>query len=396
MRRSKLELTRIRFASLHAIARKDGIDYGSSASPVTPRRRNGYAVSAVPPAAWAGYCKAGEVNTEPRTSVPFRNSCCSWIISSAISLAVPALSLTCSARAQTYPDHPVRIIVPVAAGAAYDIIGRLLANKLTEQTGQTFFVENRTGAGTLVGTQAAATAPADGYTLMVGGLSNIVFNFALYQKIPYEPDDFVPVAVVYTFPYVMVARHDLPQKDLAEIVSYGRQSPGKLTVAHPGSGSGQQIVAAAFMKRTATTIVEVPYRSARAAYPDLIAGRVDLLFDSLTTALPYLVAQKVRGVGLLAPQRYAKMPNLPTMAEAGVPGLDIESWIGLFAPAGTPPEVLGRLRQETRIAAAELKEPFERTGGALMQLPIAETNKFIKSEFDLWTKVIREAGIRLD
>jgi tripartite-type tricarboxylate transporter receptor subunit TctC len=328
--------------------------------------------------------------------VPFRNSCCSWIIASAISLAAPALFLTCGARAQTYPDHPVRIIVPVAAGGAYDIIGRLLANKLTEQTRQTFFVENRTGAGTLVGTQAAATAPADGYTLMVGGLSNIVFNFALYQKVPYEPDDFVPVTVVYTFPYVLAARQDLPQKDLAEIINYGRQSPGKLTVAHLGSGSGQQIVAAAFMKRTATTIVEVPYRSARAAYPDLIAGRVDLLFDSLTTALPYLAAQKVRGVGLLAPQRYAIMPNLPTMAEAGVAGLDVEAWIGLFAPAGTPPEVLGRLRQETRIAAAELKETFERSGGALMQLPIAETNKFIKSEFDLWTKVIREAGIRLD
>jgi tripartite-type tricarboxylate transporter receptor subunit TctC len=335
------------------------------------------------------------MNTEPRTSVPLRNSCWSWIISSAMCLAVPALCLTC-ARAQTYPDHPVRIIVPTAAGGAYDIIGRLLANKLSEQTGQPFFVENRSGAGTLVGTQAAATAFADGYTLMVGGLSNIVFNFALYQKVPYEPDDFVAVALVYTFPYVMAARHDLPQKDLAEIISYGRQSPGKLTVAHPGSGSGQQIVAAAFMRRTATTMVEVPYRSARAAYPDLIAGRVDLLFDSLTTALPYLAAQKVRGLGLLAPQRYSKLPNLPTMAEAGVPGLDIESWIGLFAPAGTPPEVLGRLRQETRIAAAELKENFERTGGGLMQLPIAETSKFIKSEFYLWTKVIRDAGIRLE
>ena len=336
------------------------------------------------------------MNAEPRTPVPFRKFFSSWVISSALSLVIPALSVTCGARAQTYPEHPVRIIVPIAPGGAYDIIGRLLANRLTEQTGQTFFVENRTGAGTLVGTQAAATAPADGYTLVVGGLSNIVFNFALYQKVPYEPDDFVPVALVYTSPYVMVARNDLPEKDLGEIISYGRQSPGKLTVAHAGSGTGQQIIAAAFMKLTATTIVEVPYRSTRAAYPDLIAGRVDLLFDAVTTALPFLTAQKVRGVALLAPRRYPKMPNLPTMAEAGVPGLGVESWIGLFALAGTPPEILGRLRQETRIAAAELKEQFERTGGALMQLPVAETDKFIKSEFDMWTKVIRGAGIRLD
>lgn len=286
--------------------------------------------------------------------------------------------------------------MPIGPGGAYDIIGRLLANKLTEQMGQTFFVENRTGAGTLVGTQAAAGAPADGYTMVVGGLSNLVFNFALYQKVPYEPDDFVPVALVYTFPYVLVARNDLPEKDLAEIISYGRQSPGKLTVAHPGSGSGQQIVAAAFMKLTGTTIVEVPYRNTQAAYPDLIAGRVDLLFDSVTAALPYVRAQKVRGVALLAPQRYPQLPNLPTMTEAGLSGLGVESWIGLFAPARTPPEILGRLRQETRIAAGELKQQFEKTGGALMQLPIAETDKFIRSEFNLWTKVIRDAGIRLD
>src|SRR6266436_7951262 len=289
---------------------------------------------AVPLGARAGYCKDGVVKAEPRTSVPFRKFFCSWAIcpamSLAVSLAVLALSLTGGAKAQTYPDRPVRIIVPIGPGGASDIIGRLLANKLSEQLGQTFFVENRTGGGTLVGTQAAAAAPADGYTLVVGGLSNIVFNFALYQKVPYEPDDFVPVALVYTFPYVMVARNDLPQKDLAEIISYGRQSPGKLTIAHPGSGSGQQIVAAAFMKLTRTTMVEVPYRSTQAAYPDLISGRVDLLFDSAAASLPYVTARKVRGVALLAPQRYSKVPDLPTMAEAGVPGLGIESWIGLF------------------------------------------------------------------
>jgi tripartite-type tricarboxylate transporter receptor subunit TctC len=296
----------------------------------------------------------------------------------------------------TYPDHPVRIIVPIGPGGAYDIIARLLANRLSEQTGQPFFVENRTGGGTLVGTQAAVAAPADGYTLVMGGLSNLVFNFALYQKVPYEPGDLVPVAIVYSFPYVMVAGNHLPQKELAEIISYGRQSPGMLTVAHPGSGTGQQIVAAAFMKQTGTTIVEVPYRSAQAAYPDLMAGRVDLFFDSVTGALPYLRAQKVRGIALLSPRRYAKLPGLPTMAEAGLSGFGVESWIGLFAPARTPPDILGRLRQETRIAAAGLKDQFDQTGGALVQMPAGETDKFLKSEFDVWTRVIRDARIRFD
>ncbi len=318
------------------------------------------------------------------------------ITTAAIALAFMTLLLPAAASAEGYPDRPVRIIVPIGAGGSYDFVGRLLASRLSELLGQAFFVENRTGAGTLVGTQSAATAPADGYTLLVGGLSNIVFNFALYQKVGYEPDDFVPVALVYTFPYVMVARKDLPQKSLAEIISYARQSPGKLTLAHAGTGSGQQIVGAAFMRLIGTSMIEVPYRATQGAYPDMLAGRVDLLFDSAAAALPYVTANKVRGVAMLAPQRSPRAPDMPTIAEAGLPGLDIESWIGLFAPARTPPEVLDRLRNATRVAAEGLKPNFENSGGGLMAMPVAETDKFIKSEFDLWTRVIHDAGIRLD
>ena len=314
----------------------------------------------------------------------------------ALVLALVALLLAGPAMADNYPERPVRIIVPIGAGGSYDFVGRLLANRLGELMGQSFFVENRTGAGTLVGTQSAATAPADGYTLLVGGLSNMVFNFALYQKVGYELNDFVPIALVYTFPYVMVARSDLPQRNLAEIISYGRQSPGKLTIAHAGTGSGQQIVSAAFMRLTGTSMIEVPYRTTQGAYVDMLAGRVDLLFDSAAAALPYIAAKKVRGVALLAPQRYRTVPDLPTITEAGLSGLGIESWIGLFAPAGTPPEVLEKLRATTRVAAEDLKANFEKSGGELMQMPVADTDKFIKSEFELWTRVIRESGIHLD
>jgi tripartite-type tricarboxylate transporter receptor subunit TctC len=318
------------------------------------------------------------------------------IAAAALVLALVALLVPGTASADNYPERPVRIIVPIGAGGSYDFVGRLLANRLTELMGQPFFVENRTGAGTLVGTQSAAAAPADGYTLLVGGLSNIVFNFALYQKVGYEPHDFVPIALVYTFPYVMVARSDLPQANLAEIVSYARQSPGKLTIAHAGTGSGQQIVSAAFMRLTGTTMIEVPYRTTQGAYVDMLAGRVDLMFDSAAAALPYITAKKVRGVALLAPQRFRTVPELPTISEAGLNGLGIESWIGLFAPAGTPPEVLDKLRNTTRVAAEYLKAKFETSGGGLMQMPVADTDKFIKSEFDLWTRVIRGAGIHLD
>jgi tripartite-type tricarboxylate transporter receptor subunit TctC len=317
-------------------------------------------------------------------------------IKAAVVLALVALLVPGMASADNYPERPVRIIVPIGPGGSFDFVGRLLANRLTELMGQSFFVENRTGAGTLVGTQSAAAAAADGYTLMIGGLSNIVFNFALYQKVGYELADFVPIALVYTFPYVMVARSDLPQKDLAEIISYGRQSPGKLTIAHAGTGSGQQIMSAAFMRRTGTTMIEVPYRTIRGAYVDMLAGRVDLMFDSAAAALPYITAKKVRGIALLAPERYRTVPDLPTIAEAGLAGLGIESWIGLFAPAGTPPEVLDKLRSTTRVAAEDLKAQFENSGGGLMRMPVADTDKFIKSEFDLWTRVIRDAGIHLD
>jgi tripartite-type tricarboxylate transporter receptor subunit TctC len=317
-------------------------------------------------------------------------------IKTVLVLALVALLVPGRASADNYPERPVRIIVPIGPGGSYDFVGRLLANRLTELMGQSFFVENRTGAGTLVGTQSAAAAAPDGYTLLIGGLSNIVFNFALYQKVGYELDDFVPIALVYTFPYVMVARSDLPQKTLAEIISYGRQSPGKLTIAHAGTGSGQQIIGAAFMRRTGTTMIEVPYRTIRGAYVDMLAGRVDLLFDSAAAALPYVAAKKVRGIALLAPERNRTVPDLPTIAEAGLAGLGIESWIGLFAPARTPPEVLDKLRSTTRVAAEDLKAQFENSGGGLMQMPVADTDKFIKSEFDLWTRVIRDAGIHLD
>jgi tripartite-type tricarboxylate transporter receptor subunit TctC len=339
--------------------------------------------------------------------MPFSNTFCSRIFAGARvarSLVVAAvasaglvgaqtsLASQTSPASQTFPDHPVKIIVPFAPGGAYDIIGRLLAGKLSERTGQPFVVENRPGAGSMVGTQSAAAAPPDGYTLVVGGLSNLVFNFALYQQVPYEPKDFVPVGLVYTFPYVLVARPDLPG-DLLEIIAVARQRPGALTVAHPGIGSGQQIIAAAFMRLTGTALDEV-MDNTQAVYPALKAGRVDLFFDSATAALPFIESHQVRGIALMAPRRCRRLPQLPTMLEAGLSGLGVESWIGLFAPAQTPPEVLTRLRDATRLAAADLKGPFEDTGGSLMDMPIGDADQFLQSEYDLWTRVIRDAGIR--
>jgi tripartite-type tricarboxylate transporter receptor subunit TctC len=314
-----------------------------------------------------------------------------WV-AAALSLGVAA------AQAQTgYPDHPVKIIVPIAAGGSYDLVGRHLADVLSRRTGQAFFVENKPGAGTVVGTQVAAQSDPDGYTLMVGGLSNMAFNSALYSKLAYDPlKDFVPVAVVYKFGYVMVGRKDLPQTALKDIVAAAKAGPGSITVATAGVGTGQQLVAAAFMKAAGIKFLEVPYKGSPPAFTDLLAGRIDLFFDSIAASLPYIQSGQARGIAVLSSKRSALAPDVPTMSEAGVPGLDVDSWLGIFAPAKTPPEIVAKLRRDIRAALPDLKERFEKSGGEVWDLPDDKLNAFVGSEYENWTKLIRDAGIKLD
>jgi tripartite-type tricarboxylate transporter receptor subunit TctC len=316
-----------------------------------------------------------------------------------IGAAFAGISMAVSmAMAQTgYPDHPVKIIVPIGPGGSYDLVGRLLADGLSKRTGQAFFVENRPGAGTVVGTQAAAQSEPDGYTLMVGGLSNMAFNSALYSKLSYDPlKDFVPVALVYRFGYVMVARKDLPQTKLSDIVAAARAKPGSISVATAGVGTGQQLVAAAFMKAADVRLLEVPYKGSPPAFTDLLAGRVDLFFDSIAAGLPYIQSGQARGIAVLSSKRSALAPDVPTMSEAGVTGLDVDSWLGIFAPANTPPQIITKLRADIRALLPELKERFETSGGEAWELPGDKLDGFVASEHAHWTKVIREAGIKLD
>src|SRR5947209_7969952 len=301
-------------------------------------------------------------------------------------------------RAQTtYPNHPVKIIVPIAPGGSYDLVGRTLADALSKRTGQAFFVENKPGAGTVVGTQAAAQSEADGTTLVVGGLSNMAFNSALYSRLTYDPlKDFVPVALVYKFGYVMVGRKDLPQASVKDIVAEAKARPGSVTVATAGVGTGQHLVAAAFVKAAGIEVLEVPYKGSPPAFTDLLAGRIDLFFDSIAAGLPYIQSGQARGLAVLSSKRSPLAPDVPTMSEAGVPGLDVDSWLGIFAPAKTPPEVIARLRGTIRASLPDLRERFEKSGGEVWDLPDDKLDAFVVSEHDNWTRLIREAGIKLD
>jgi len=303
-----------------------------------------------------------------------------------------------AAPAQTgYPDRPVKIIVPIGPGGSYDLVGRHLADVLSKRTGQAFFVENKPGAGTVVGTQAAAQSEPDGYTLLVGGLSNMAFNSALYSKLGYDPlRDFVPVALVYRFGYVMVGRKDLPQATLSDIVPAAKANPGSISAATAGVGTGQHLVAAAFMKAAGVKLLEVPYKGSPPAFTDLLAGRIDLFFDSIAAALPYVQSGQARGIAVLSSRRSPLAPEVPTMSEAGVPGLDVDSWLGIFAPAKTPPEIIAKLRGEIRASLPDLRERFKKSGGEVWDLPNDRLDAFVVSEHENWTKLIREAGIKLD
>jgi tripartite-type tricarboxylate transporter receptor subunit TctC len=311
--------------------------------------------------------------------------------------AFALLVVGAAARAQNYPDRPVKIIVPIGPGGSYDLVGRHLADVLGKRMGQTFVVENKPGAGTVVGTQAASQSEPDGYTLVIGGLSNMAFNSALYSKLGYDPlKDFVPVALVYKFGYVMVGRKDLPQARLLDIVAAAKANPGSISVATAGVGTGQQLVAAAFMKEAGVKLLEVPYKGSPPAFTDLLAGRIDLFFDSIAAALPYVQSGQVRGIAVLSSKRSALAPDVPTMSEAGVPGLDVDSWLGIFAPAKTSPEILAKLRREIRAALPELKDRFEKSGGEVWEMSDDKLDGFVASEHATWTKLIREAGIKLD
>jgi tripartite-type tricarboxylate transporter receptor subunit TctC len=302
-----------------------------------------------------------------------------------------------NAGAQSYPDRAVKIVVPIGPAGSYDIVGRLLADQLSKRLGQSFVVENRPGAGTIVGTQAVINAPPDGYTLLVGGLSNIVFNAGLYQKLPYDPlNDLVPVALVFNISYTLVGHKDLPYSSPQDVIAAAKANPGGLKLANAGTGTGQHIMGAAFMKLTGTKFLEVPYRGSAAAFPDLLAGRVDLFVDSTPAALPYIKSGQAKGIGILSSKRSAQIPDVPTMSEAGVPNLEIDSWIGLFAPAKTPPGAIARLQQAIAEALPELKPRFEQNGGEIIELVPDKLKPFLAAESDKWIKIIHEAGIRLD
>jgi tripartite-type tricarboxylate transporter receptor subunit TctC len=313
----------------------------------------------------------------------------------ALILVVLVAAASFPLRAQDYPARPVRVIAPSAPGGGFDLVGRVLAQKLAEQTGQPFVVENRPGAGTLVGTQLVARSAPDGYSLVVGGLSNIALNMGLYKEPGYDSlADLAPVSLVVSHSYTLVARKDLPQSGLRDLIAFARANPGKLNIGTSGIGTGQYIGAAIIAALAAVDIVKIPYKGAQPVYQDLLAGRVDLFFDNTTTTRPYIEAGQVRALAVSSRERAADMPQLPTLIESGL-DLDMETWFGLFAPARTPAPVIARLRAEVDKAMllAEIRKRLEMGSGRSLRMSPAETESFVKSEVARWVGLLHRAGI---
>ncbi len=298
--------------------------------------------------------------------------------------------------AQTYPYRPVRIIAPNPPGGGFDLVARVCAQKLTEQLGQQVVVENRAGAGTLVGTEVAAKSTPDGYTLLVGSLSNLAANPGLYRNLAYDPlADFVPVGMIVAYSYALVSRKDLPAQSLREIIEFARTNPGKLTYASGGVGTGQHVAAAVLAQLAGVQMLHVPYRGAQAAHLDLQSGRVDLFFDNAVTAKPYVDEGRIKAYAVSGAQRFPGMPGVPTVNETGVAKMEMDAWFGMFSRAGTPAPVLQRLRAEMEkvIQAPDVVARFEKGGGRIMRMSPAEGDAYVRSEVKKWSTLIRQAGI---
>ena len=303
------------------------------------------------------------------------------------------------AVAQTYPSKPIRVIVPTAAGGGYDLVGRLVADKLSGELGQPVVIENRTGSGSVVGTQAAAQAAADGYTLLVGGLANMAFNPGLYEKLPYNPlTDFVPVALVGSFSYTLVGRKELAQSTLREVIDFAKANPGKLTIATAGTGTGQHVAAALLKSLAKVDILEIPYKGAQPAYTDLFGGRVDLFFDNTATTRPFLESGRAKAIVTSNSGRDPLTPQTPTGQEAGLAGLVLESWIGIFVSANTPQPVIDRLRAAMAkvMQTTDLPKRLEASGVRTLSMSSAESERFVKVEADKWSRFIQQSGIKAE
>jgi tripartite-type tricarboxylate transporter receptor subunit TctC len=313
-------------------------------------------------------------------------------------LAAALLLAATSVFAQTYPDRPIRIIVPTPPGGPVDVMARLLANSLPAQLGQPVFVENKPGAGNTTGSRIAAAADPDGYTLMVSAASGLIMSPMIYSNAGYDASSFAPVALIAEAPQLLVINPNLPYKSIVDLVAFAKANPGKLNYSTGGSGTLPHLAAELFKQQTGTQIVHVPYKGGGPALTGVVAGEVQMTFDPVATSLPLIRDGKLRALAVAGPKRIAALPDVPTMAEAGYPWLTAGAWTALLAPKRTPPAVVARLNAATNIAVTS--EPMRGTLAKLGAEPAGGTPEVlaahIQNETTKWAPVVRALDLKAE
>ena len=299
------------------------------------------------------------------------------------------------AQAETYPLRPVRLIVPFAPAGTTDILARLMGQWLSERLGQQFVIENRPGASTIIGTEVVVRAPADGYTVLFSGTASAI-NATLFDKLSYNfLRDIAPIAGIMRVPNVMVVHPSVPVRSVPEVIAYAKANPGKINQASPGAGTSTHMAGELFKAMTGTQIVLVQYRGNGPALTDLLAGHVQLGFDTMPSSIEYIRAGKVHALGVSTLTRSQALPDVPTISEF-VPSYESSGWFGLFAPKNTPVEIVDKLNKEINAALAEpkMKARLADLGGMLLAGSAADFAKLVADETEKWAKVIRAANIK--
>jgi tripartite-type tricarboxylate transporter receptor subunit TctC len=331
-------------------------------------------------------CKQMKMNLEPTTKrMAFR-----------FALAALFAGFSAAPVSAAYPDRVIKIVVPFAAGGGTDVIARTLAQEMTKDLGGTIVIENKPGAGTIIGTQAVASSEGDGYTLLMGTFANAV-NPSLKTKLPYDPhSDFAPVALIARSYNIVVVKATSPFHSIADLIAAAKAEPDKLSYGTYGTGTSAHLAGELFKSLAHVNLTTVPYKGAAPAITDLIGGQIQVMFTTVASAASLIAAGQLRALAVTSAQRSPAFPDVPTLAEAGIAGYSAESWYGLFAPAKTPKQIISRLNEAA--ARAIQAEPFKKLGineGLIMVArPPEELDRYFRGEEEHWRKVIQDAGIK--
>ncbi len=313
-----------------------------------------------------------------------------------------ALALAFPARAQApvaYPNKPVKLVIPFPPGGPLDIVGRTVAQKLTDAWGQSVVVDNRPGAGGNIGADIVAKSAPDGYTILMGALSTHAVNPSLYAKMPYDAvADFAPITLVAVTPNVLVVNAALPVNSAKEFIAYAKANSGKLAFGSGSNGSAGHLAGELFKVDTGADIVHVPYKAGAPATQALLAGDTQFMFDNLANAMPQVKAGKLKALAVTTAQRSKLAPELQTMAEAGLPGFDISTWFGLFAPAGTPKDVIAKWNGEVVkiLNSPEMREKLVAQGAEPAPMTPEQFAAFVQSEIPKYAKIVKASGAKVD